>query len=141
MALSWTTQSLVVAWQRPLIYFELDFVKHLPYFYHLICRSIFFPSPGTKHERGLLDWNKVEQLDGSEESMPSEELFDLPFGITTFLSSRSWVRFIPFCPWNSDENLGMPAEALQTGNQSQKRMEPSGRAGALGSASLKITKK
>lgn len=33
--------------------------------------------------------------------MASEELYNLPFGITSCLSSQSWVRFIPFCPPNS----------------------------------------
>uniref|UniRef100_A0A8C9X6K3 Solute carrier family 23 member 1-like n=1 Tax=Sander lucioperca TaxID=283035 RepID=A0A8C9X6K3_SANLU len=27
-------------------------------------------------------------------------VYDLPFGITSCLSSQSWVRYVPFCPWN-----------------------------------------
>lgn len=96
--------------------------------------------PGTKHERGLLDWNRVEQLDDSDESMPSEQLYDLPFGITPFLSSQSWVRFIPFCPRNGDENLCRPEDVQRTA-QRQKTKELSERAGPIGSALLKLIKK
>lgn len=80
--------------------------------FHNLLRNSHFISlrPGTKRERGLLDWNKVEQLDDSDESMPSEELYDLPFGITAFLSSQSWVRFIPFCPRNGDGNQCRPED-------------------------------
>lgn len=51
---------------------------------------------GSKSERGLRD---REYEDVSDKSLASLELYDLPFGLTTFLSSRSWVRYIPFCPW------------------------------------------
>ncbi|XP_039637038.1 solute carrier family 23 member 1-like isoform X2 [Perca fluviatilis] len=55
--------------------------------------------PGTKSERGLLAWNKVH-LEDSSYTLATEEVYDLPFGITSCLSSQSWVRYIPFCPWN-----------------------------------------
>lgn len=58
-------------------------------------------SVGTKRERGLLEWTKTEQLEDAKNPMASEELYNLPFGITSCLSSQSWVRFIPFCPHNS----------------------------------------
>ncbi|XP_026175070.1 solute carrier family 23 member 1-like [Mastacembelus armatus] len=54
--------------------------------------------PGTKEERGLLQWDKVHHEDYST-SVGTEDVYDLPFGITTCLSSQSWVRYIPFCPW------------------------------------------
>lgn len=54
---------------------------------------------GTKRERGLLVWDEAEHLEESEKPLASEELYDLPFGITSCLSSQSWVRYIPFCPW------------------------------------------
>lgn len=53
---------------------------------------------GTKRERGLLKWNKADPED-SACTLETEEVYDLPFGITSFLSSRSWARYIPFCPW------------------------------------------
>ncbi|KAM3603143.1 uncharacterized protein V6R79_017231 [Siganus canaliculatus] len=53
--------------------------------------------PGTKRERGFLAWDE-EHLEGTINSTESEELYDLPFGITSRLSSKSWVRYIPFCP-------------------------------------------
>ncbi|XP_029351830.1 solute carrier family 23 member 1-like isoform X2 [Echeneis naucrates] len=54
-------------------------------------------APGTKRERGLFAWSKVDPEDSN--TLESEEVYDLPFGITAFLSSYSWVRYIPFCPW------------------------------------------
>ncbi|XP_076612790.1 solute carrier family 23 member 1-like [Chaetodon auriga] len=53
--------------------------------------------PGTKRERGLLSWNKVP-LEDSSNTLGAEEVYDLPFGITSCLSSQSWVRYVPFCP-------------------------------------------
>ncbi|KAA8583371.1 hypothetical protein FQN60_015917 [Etheostoma spectabile] len=64
--------------------------------------------PGTKSERGLLAWNKVH-LEDSSYTLSTEEVYDLPFGITSCLSSQSWVRYVPFCPWNghrSENRLG-----------------------------------
>ncbi|TNM95140.1 hypothetical protein fugu_017899 [Takifugu bimaculatus] len=60
--------------------------------------------PGTRQERGFV-WEKEEHAEFSK-TPASDKLYDLPLGITTFFSSYSWVRFIPFCPWegeNSDE--------------------------------------
>ncbi|XP_053192644.1 solute carrier family 23 member 1-like [Scomber japonicus] len=54
--------------------------------------------PGTKRERGLLNWDKAHLEDTSSIS-GVEDVYDLPFGITSRLSSQSWVRYIPFCPW------------------------------------------
>ncbi|XP_068433603.1 solute carrier family 23 member 1-like [Clinocottus analis] len=53
--------------------------------------------PGTKRERGLLTWDKRDPED-SAYAAGTEEVYDLPFGITSRLSSRSWVRYVPFCP-------------------------------------------
>ncbi|XP_068564396.1 solute carrier family 23 member 1-like [Cebidichthys violaceus] len=53
--------------------------------------------PGTKRERGLLAWGKAD-LEDSIYAAGTEEVYDLPFGITSRLSARSWVRFVPFCP-------------------------------------------
>lgn len=65
----------------------------------------FFPFQGTRQERGFV-WEKEENAEGSK-TLASEEVYELPFGITSFLSSCSCVRFIPFCPWkgeNTDED-------------------------------------
>ncbi|KAF3849643.1 hypothetical protein F7725_019362 [Dissostichus mawsoni] len=32
------------------------------------------------------------------------EVYDLPFGIASCLSSQSWVRYIPFCPWKDSRS-------------------------------------
>ncbi|XP_076589466.1 xan_ur_permease domain-containing protein [Chaetodon auriga] len=53
--------------------------------------------PGSKHERGILAWNKAHE-DDSSDTLESGEVYNLPFGITSYLSSSSWLRYIPFCP-------------------------------------------
>lgn len=58
---------------------------------------------GTKRERGLPD---REQEDVPDQFLASLELYDLPFGLTSFLSSRSWVRYVPFCPWRDRKTDG-----------------------------------
>ncbi len=63
---------------------------------------------GTKSERGLLAWDKTH-LEDSSSTLGTEEVYNLPFGITSCLSSQSWVRYIPFCP--------------QKGHRSQYRSE------------------
>ncbi|KAI4801972.1 hypothetical protein KUCAC02_019836 [Chaenocephalus aceratus] len=80
--------------------------------------------PGTKRERGLLAQDKVH-LGDSSCTLGTEEVYDLPFGIASCLSSQSWVRYIPFCPWKdsrsekqSEENnilQGRGKEHLQHG--------------------------
>lgn len=58
---------------------------------------------GTKRERGLPDG---EHEGISAKFMASFELYDLPFGLTSFLSSWSWVRYVPFCPWRQRKSDG-----------------------------------
>lgn len=58
-----------------------------------------FNISGTKRERGLSVWDEVEHLEDAKKALASEDLYDLPLGITSCLSSHSWVRYIPFCPW------------------------------------------
>eukprot|EP00064_Thunnus_orientalis_P003861 superscaffoldBa00000334_g3872 len=58
---------------------------------------------GTKHERGLLAFDKVH-LENSSSVLRAEDVYDLPFGITSYLSSQSWVRYIPFCPWRGQKS-------------------------------------
>ncbi|XP_042247165.1 solute carrier family 23 member 1-like [Thunnus maccoyii] len=59
--------------------------------------------PGTKRERGLLAFDKVH-LENSSSVLRAEDVYDLPFGITSYLSSQSWVRYIPFCPWRGQKS-------------------------------------
>ncbi|XP_070705172.1 solute carrier family 23 member 1-like isoform X1 [Pempheris klunzingeri] len=54
--------------------------------------------PGTKQERGLIAWDRVH-LEDSSNTLGTDEVYDLPFGITSCLSSQSWIRYVPFCPW------------------------------------------
>ncbi|XP_076016335.1 solute carrier family 23 member 1-like isoform X2 [Genypterus blacodes] len=63
--------------------------------------------PGTKRERGLATGNKVEP--DSSNILGTDEVYDLPFGISSRLSSYPWVRYVPFCP--------------QRGRSSNKRAE------------------
>ncbi|XP_013890046.1 xan_ur_permease domain-containing protein [Austrofundulus limnaeus] len=53
--------------------------------------------PGSKQERGILSWNKAHE-DDSSETLESGEVYNLPFGIGSYLSSFSWLRYVPFCP-------------------------------------------
>uniref|UniRef100_A0A672H2A0 Solute carrier family 23 member 1-like n=1 Tax=Salarias fasciatus TaxID=181472 RepID=A0A672H2A0_SALFA len=53
--------------------------------------------PGSKHERGILAWNKAHK-DDSSNTLESEEVYNLPFGISAALSSSAWLRYVPFCP-------------------------------------------
>ncbi|XP_040894437.1 xan_ur_permease domain-containing protein [Toxotes jaculatrix] len=53
--------------------------------------------PGSKHERGILAWNKAHE-DDSSNTLESGEVYNLPFGISSYLSSSSWLRYMPFCP-------------------------------------------
>uniref|UniRef100_A0A7N6BRU5 Uncharacterized protein n=1 Tax=Anabas testudineus TaxID=64144 RepID=A0A7N6BRU5_ANATE len=53
--------------------------------------------PGSKHERGILAWNKAHE-DDSSNTLESGDVYNLPFGISSYLSSSSWLRYIPFCP-------------------------------------------
>ncbi|XP_077949701.1 solute carrier family 23 member 1 isoform X3 [Gasterosteus aculeatus] len=57
--------------------------------------------PGTKRERGLLAWDKGDPED-SAHAAGTDQVYDLPFGITSRLSSQSWVRHVPFCPWEGN---------------------------------------
>ncbi|XP_061629677.1 xan_ur_permease domain-containing protein isoform X2 [Phyllopteryx taeniolatus] len=53
--------------------------------------------PGTKQERGILAWNKAHE-DSSINTPDSGEVYDLPFGLSAYLSSFPWSRYLPFCP-------------------------------------------
>ncbi|KAM4619467.1 xan_ur_permease domain-containing protein [Polymixia lowei] len=53
--------------------------------------------PGSNRERGIIAWNKAHQ-DSTSNTLESGEVYNLPFGITSRLSSSSWLQYIPFCP-------------------------------------------
>nr|XP_057942830.1 xan_ur_permease domain-containing protein isoform X2 [Doryrhamphus excisus] len=53
--------------------------------------------PGTKQERGILAWNKAHE-DSASNTLESGEVYDLPFGLSSYFSSCSWIRYVPFCP-------------------------------------------
>ncbi|XP_019947186.2 solute carrier family 23 member 1-like [Paralichthys olivaceus] len=71
--------------------------------------------PGTKRERGIVAWDKVD-LEDAGDTLRSEEVYDLPFGITACLASQSWVRYIPFCPWR-----GHKSQQCDSNNVSQSQ--------------------
>ncbi|XP_074487930.1 xan_ur_permease domain-containing protein isoform X1 [Sebastes fasciatus] len=77
--------------------------------------------PGSKHERGILAWNRAHE-DDSSNTVESEEVYNLPFGISSYLSSSSWIRYIPFCP--PGESSSMDANALDP-KQQHGHPEPS----------------
>uniref|UniRef100_A0A8C6L4M8 Solute carrier family 23 member 4 n=1 Tax=Nothobranchius furzeri TaxID=105023 RepID=A0A8C6L4M8_NOTFU len=68
--------------------------------------------PGSKQERGILAWNKAHE-DDSSETLESGEVYNLPFGISSSLSSVSWIRYIPFCwPWGFNQAQGATASKM-----------------------------
>ncbi|XP_058842452.1 solute carrier family 23 member 1-like [Acipenser ruthenus] len=52
--------------------------------------------PGSRKERGIVIWKEAHQQSG--ETLESEEMYNLPFGIGSRICTASWVRYIPFCP-------------------------------------------
>lgn len=66
--------------------------RYTVFFYFLnVCLT------GSKDERGILAWNKAHE-DDSSNTLESGEVYSLPFGISSYLSSVSWLQYIPFCP-------------------------------------------
>ncbi|KAK7151892.1 hypothetical protein R3I94_008280 [Phoxinus phoxinus] len=53
--------------------------------------------PGTKRERGIIAWNRAHQNE-SDNTLESDDVYGLPFGIKTCLSSFTWTKYVPFCP-------------------------------------------
>ncbi|XP_030646481.1 solute carrier family 23 member 1-like [Chanos chanos] len=68
--------------------------------------------PGTKRERGVMAWSKAHEAD-SGSSLQENEVYSLPFGISSYFSSFSLVRYLPFCPSNKtnmqDQTPSYPA--------------------------------
>uniref|UniRef100_A0A8D3C7U8 Solute carrier family 23 member 1-like n=1 Tax=Scophthalmus maximus TaxID=52904 RepID=A0A8D3C7U8_SCOMX len=87
---------------------EVDQVLHILLTTHIFVGGLlgFFLDntvPGTKRERGLPDLDKV-LLEDCGSTLGSDEVYDLPFGITSCLASQSWVRYIPVCPWKGHKS-------------------------------------
>lgn len=58
----------------------------------------FYTGPtGSKHERGILAWNLAHEEDSSN-TLESGQVYNLPFGISSYFSSHPWIRYLPFCP-------------------------------------------
>uniref|UniRef100_A0A9J7YHR4 Solute carrier family 23 member 4 n=1 Tax=Cyprinus carpio carpio TaxID=630221 RepID=A0A9J7YHR4_CYPCA len=53
--------------------------------------------PGTKRERGIIAWKKAHQNE-SDNTLESDDVYGLPFGINSCLSSLTWTKYVPFCP-------------------------------------------
>ncbi|XP_058501537.1 xan_ur_permease domain-containing protein [Solea solea] len=68
--------------------------------------------PGSKHERGILAWNKAHE-DDSSNTLESGEVYNLPFRINSYLPS--WFRYIPFCP--SDVSGPLDTNSLEPKQQ------------------------
>ncbi|XP_071752956.1 xan_ur_permease domain-containing protein [Centroberyx gerrardi] len=77
--------------------------------------------PGSKHERGILAWNKAHQ-DDSSNTLESGEVYNLPFGISSYLSSSSWIRYIPFCPPGTSSSL----DGCETDTNALEPKQPTG---------------
>ncbi|KAM9840287.1 solute carrier family 23 member 1-like [Aulostomus maculatus] len=91
---------------------EVDQVLHILLTTHVLVGGILGfildnTIPGTKCERGLITFSK-EHLNDSSSVLRAEDVYDLPFGITSCLSSQSWVRYVPFCPWRGDGSQHSP---------------------------------
>lgn len=78
---------------------------------------------GSKRERGLLALDK-EHLEDPSNTLGTEEVYDLPFGISSYLSSKSWVGYIPFCPprgnrtlYRSDDNTMSQGQGVSKGTE------------------------
>ncbi|KAF7666943.1 hypothetical protein LDENG_00086380 [Lucifuga dentata] len=72
--------------------------------------------PGTKQERGMLTWNKVTPED--KHILGTDDVYNLPFGINSYLSSCSWVRYIPFCPQKGHSSQDKSEDVNSQGRES-----------------------
>uniref|UniRef100_A0A8D2L0A7 Solute carrier family 23 member 1-like n=1 Tax=Varanus komodoensis TaxID=61221 RepID=A0A8D2L0A7_VARKO len=53
--------------------------------------------PGSKEERGLLAW-KEGHMDGSDDTVNTMDIYDLPFGIGSKICAANWFQYLPMCP-------------------------------------------
>uniref|UniRef100_A0A4W4DTF8 Uncharacterized protein n=1 Tax=Electrophorus electricus TaxID=8005 RepID=A0A4W4DTF8_ELEEL len=70
--------------------------------------------PGTKCERGIIAWTKAYE-DTSESCLENDEVYGLPWGLSSCLSSYVWVRWLPFCPSHKakEENTSPSSSGFQ----------------------------
>ncbi|XP_020311357.1 solute carrier family 23 member 1-like [Oncorhynchus kisutch] len=80
--------------------------------------------PGTKRERGIIAWNKIH-LDDSSNTLESSEVYNLPFGISSCLSSHTWVRYVPFLPLNASSSQDKPGVDSLEAKKQPGKPEPS----------------
>ncbi|KAM9376103.1 xan_ur_permease domain-containing protein [Pholidichthys leucotaenia] len=88
--------------------------------------------PGSRHERGIVAWNKAHE-DDSSNTMESGEVYNLPFGLSSH-SAASWLRHIPFCPPGipkSTRECGAGAKSVEP-KQSQENPAPAPVIGGVG---------
>ncbi|KAK1167286.1 solute carrier family 23 member 1-like [Acipenser oxyrinchus oxyrinchus] len=76
--------------------------------------------PGSRKERGIVVWKEAHQQSG--ETLESEEVYSLPFGIGSRICTASLVRYIPFCP----KPAGTDSDDV--GNNEDTIMEKTGQA-------------
>ncbi|KAG9334440.1 hypothetical protein JZ751_007637 [Albula glossodonta] len=65
--------------------------------------------PGSRSERGIEAWKEAHHED-SGETLESGEVYDLPFGLSAYLSTSSWAKYLPFCPSTRTAPLERPLE-------------------------------
>ncbi|XP_077452465.1 xan_ur_permease domain-containing protein isoform X1 [Stigmatopora argus] len=80
--------------------------------------------PGTKQERGILAWNKAHE-DNAINTLESAEVYNLPFGLSSYLASLSWSSYLPFCPPVVPKNLRGDGEDNVTPTKVPGHPEPS----------------
>ncbi|CAB1322939.1 unnamed protein product [Coregonus sp. 'balchen'] len=80
--------------------------------------------PGTKRERGIIAWNKIH-LNDSSNTLESSEVYNLPFGISSCLSSYTWVRYVPFLPLNAPSSQDKPGVDSSETHKQPGKPEPS----------------
>uniref|UniRef100_A0A3B1KFE8 Solute carrier family 23 member 4 n=1 Tax=Astyanax mexicanus TaxID=7994 RepID=A0A3B1KFE8_ASTMX len=76
--------------------------------------------PGTKRERGITAWNRAHE-DDSDSTQESDEVYGLPCGITSYLSSCFWIKYVPFCPSHKTR----PQNITASSSSSLEKKEPS----------------
>ncbi|XP_062860868.1 xan_ur_permease domain-containing protein [Trichomycterus rosablanca] len=75
--------------------------------------------PGTKHERGITEWNKAHK-DESDSTVESEDVYGLPCGITSCVSSYSCFKYVPFCPSHKARPQNNTSEILKNQDEPGK---------------------
>lgn len=64
-------------------------------------------------------WQKAHEEE-SENTVESEEVYGLPCGISSWLASYSWARYIPFCP----SHTSRPQNDTSSNSESLGNKEP-----------------